>query len=157
MREEEILMNPNPLVAYLKKPASEFTRHDLVQFAEENGIEMVNFRYVAEDGKLKTLNFIINSRAYLDTILAAGERVDGSSLFSFIEPGASDLYIVPRYRTAFVNPFSDIPSLEIMASFTPVKELRWPVRLTMFYGKPRGISLKKQDTVSRRWESLSTM
>ncbi|HDJ34180.1 MAG TPA: glutamine synthetase [Bacteroidetes bacterium] len=117
MREEEILMNPNPLVAYLKKPASEFTRHDLVQFAEENGIEMVNFRYVAEDGKLKTLNFIINSRAYLDTILAAGERVDGSSLFSFIEPGASDLYVVPRYRTAFVNPFSDIPSLEIMASF----------------------------------------
>ncbi len=117
MREAEILLNPNPLVRYLKKPASEFTRYDLLQFAEDNAIEMVNFRYVAEDGKLKTLNFIISSKQHLDTILAAGERVDGSSLFSYIEAGASDLYVIPRYKTAFLNPFSTIPSLEIMASF----------------------------------------
>lgn len=49
--------------------------------------------------------------------LSAGERVDGSSLFSFVESGASDLYVVPRYRTAFVNPFTEIPTLEILCSF----------------------------------------
>ena len=38
-------------------------------------------------------------------------------MFSFIESGASDLYIIPRYRTAFVNPFTEIPTLEILCSF----------------------------------------
>lgn len=59
---------------------------------------MVNFMYPAADGRLKTLNFVINNAAYLDAILTCGERVDGSSLFPFIEAGSSDLYVVPPYR-----------------------------------------------------------
>ncbi len=117
MKDSEILLNPNELVRYLKKPADQFTKIDLINFIEEYEIEMINFRYVAEDGKLKTLNFIISSKEHLDTILTHGERVDGSSLFSFIEAGSSDLYVIPRYKTAFLNPFADIPSLEILCSF----------------------------------------
>jgi len=110
-------MNPNPLVQYLNKPAKEFTRADLINYIEDHDIEMVNLRYVGGDGRLKTLNFIINSRAHLESILTTGERVDGSSLFSHIEAGSSDLYVIPRYRTAFVNPFSEIPALDILCSY----------------------------------------
>ena len=85
MKELEIRMNPNPLVQFLKKPAAEFTRQDIIYFIEENEIEMINFRYVGEDGKLKSLNFVINSKQHLEDLLSTGERVDGSSLFSFIE------------------------------------------------------------------------
>jgi len=117
MSEQEIAMNPNDLVRYLGKSPETFTRADLISFIEYRQIRMVNFRYVAGDGKLKTLNFIINSREHLENILTFGERVDGSSLFPFINAGSSDLYVLPRYRTAFVNPFSEIPSLEILCSF----------------------------------------
>ena len=117
MKDSNILMNPNELVRFLKKPADQFTKKDLINFIEEYEIEMVNFRYVAEDGKLKTLNFIISSKEHLDTILTTGERVDGSSLFSFVEAGSSDLYVIPRYKTAFVNPFSEVPALDILCSF----------------------------------------
>jgi len=117
MNDSDILMNPNELVCYLKKSASEFTKNDIIRFCEENDIEMVNFRYMAEDGKLKTLNFVISSKEHLDSILSEGERVDGSSLFSFIEAGSSDLYVIPRYRTTFVNPFSDVPTIDILCSF----------------------------------------
>lgn len=117
MKDSEILMNPNELVQHLRKPASSFTKDDIIRFCEEKQIEMVNFRYVAEDGRLKTLNFIITSKEHLNTILSHGERVDGSSLFSFIEAGSSDLYVVPRYRTAFVNPFTDVPTIDILCSF----------------------------------------
>ncbi|MBR7067127.1 MAG: glutamine synthetase [Bacteroidales bacterium] len=117
MNQSEIHMNPNALVSYLQKPAEEFTKDDIIKYCEENQIEMVNFRYVAEDGRLKTLNFIISSKEYLETILSAGERVDGSSLFSFIEAGSSDLYVIPRFRTAFLNPFSDVPAIDILCSF----------------------------------------
>ena len=115
---EALLLNPNPIVRFLNKPAGDFTRADLIRFIESNGIRMINFRYAGADGRLKTLNFSIESRKQLDTVLSAGERVDGSSLFPhFVEPGSSDLYVIPRFRTAFVNPFSEIPALDILCSY----------------------------------------
>ena len=115
--KNELEMNANLLVAYLKKPASEFTKADIISFIKENNIRMINFMYPAGDGRLKTLNFVINNAAYLDAILTCGERVDGSSLFSFIEAGSSDLYVIPRFRTAFVDPFSELPTLSMLCSF----------------------------------------
>ncbi len=117
MRDSETALNPNKLVRHLKKQASEFTKDDIKRFIQEQDIEMLNFRYVADDGKLKTLNFVILNEEHLDAVLSAGERVDGSSLFSFIEAGSSDLYVVPRFKTAFVNPFEEIPTLDILCSF----------------------------------------
>ncbi len=117
MNNGEILMNPNELVQFLKKPATSFTKGDLIRFIEARGIGMLNFRYVAEDGKLKALNFVLSSREHLEQILSTGERVDGSSLFSFVKAGSSDLYVIPRFRTAFLNPFTDKPTLEILCSF----------------------------------------
>jgi len=114
---EHISLNPNPVVQYLNKSANELTKADLIKFIEDNDIEMINFRYVGWDGRLKTLNFIIGGREHLNTILTSGERVDGSSLLPFVEAGSSDLYVIPRYKTAFVNPFSEIPTLDIMCSF----------------------------------------
>lgn len=110
-------LNPNPLVKFLNKEPKEFTKEDLIRFISENDIEMVNFRYTSADGKLKTLNFIINDLEYLDNILTYGERVDGSSLFPYIEAGSSDLYVIPRYRTAFLNPFSEIPAVDILCNY----------------------------------------
>ncbi|MDP2723654.1 MAG: glutamine synthetase family protein [Bacteroidales bacterium] len=112
-----ISMNPNPVLQYLNKPANELTKEDLVRYIVDNDIEMINFRYVGWDGRLKILNFIIGSLEHLDNILTAGERVDGSSLLPFVEAGSSDLYVIPRYKTAFRNPFSQIPALDIMCSY----------------------------------------
>ena len=110
-------LNPNKLVAFLGKPCKEFTKADIVRYIKENGVRMVNFMYPAGDGRLKTLNFVINDAAYLDAILTCGERVDGSSLFSFIEAGSSDLYVLPRFSTAFVDPFAEIPTISMLCSF----------------------------------------
>lgn len=115
--DKECILNPNPLVKFLNKPQKEFTKEDLIRYITENEIEMVNLRYAGADGRLKTLNFIINSLEHLESILTYGERVDGSSLFPYIEAGSSDLYVIPRYRTAFLNPFSEIPAIDILCSY----------------------------------------
>ncbi len=117
MEQNILAHNANPVVAFLQKPAEEFTKEDIMKYVLENDIRMVNFMYPGGDGKLKTLNFVITNLAYLDTILTCGERVDGSSLFSFIEAGSSDLYVLPRYRTAFLDPFAVIPTLSMLCSF----------------------------------------
>lgn len=113
----KITLCPNRVVQYLGKEPDFFRKADIIRFVKENGIRMVNFMYPADDNRLKTLNFVINSEEYLDSILTFGERVDGSSLFPFIEAGNSDLYVIPRYSTAFVDPFAELPTLTMLASF----------------------------------------
>ncbi|MBT7827020.1 MAG: glutamine synthetase [Bacteroidetes bacterium] len=110
-------MFQNKIEAYLSKPKSQFTKSDIVRFFIENEFSMLNFRYVAGDGRLKTLSFVINSQEQLDTILSSGERADGSSLFNYVEAGSSDLYVIPQFKTAFVNPFEEAETLDIICRF----------------------------------------
>ena len=117
MTQENTVLNANPIVTFLQKPAVSFTKADIINYIVSNEIRMVNFMYPGGDGKLKTLNFVINDFDYLDTILTCGERVDGSSLFSFIQAGSSDLYVLPRFRTAFVDPFAEIPTVTMLCSY----------------------------------------
>ena len=108
----------NPLVAFFNKPTKELTKADILEYAAAHDIRMVDFRYVGGDGKLKTLNFIIPTIDYLEQILSTGERVDGSSLFpNFMHAGSSDLYVIPRFSTAFIDPFNEIPTLSFLCSY----------------------------------------
>lgn len=116
-KQTAIELNPNKLVQYLNKPAADFTKQDIVKYIVDQNIKMINFRYVGGDGRLKTLNFIITSRRQIDEILSHGERIDGSSLFSYIDAASSDLYVVPRFRTAYFNPFAEIPTVDILCSY----------------------------------------
>ena len=110
-------LEPHPLVRLLGKPSAEFTGGDLVQAVEQLGLRQVNLRYVGGDGRLKTVAFSINSRDHLVEVLTRGERVDGSSVFPGTDTANSDVYIVPRHRTAFVNPFGERDSLDVLCSF----------------------------------------
>ncbi len=117
MSNKNFSMHVNPLVRYLEKPSSDFTKKDIIKYIEDNSIRVVNFRYVGGDGRLKALNFVIQNKEHLENILSTGERVDGSSLFGFLEAGSSDLYVVPRFNTAFLNPFAEIPTVDILCSY----------------------------------------
>jgi glutamine synthetase len=117
VNENKFDLSPNLLEKFLKKSKNDFTKNDIIRYIENNGIEMINFRYVGGDGRLKVLNFVIQSHEHLESILSSGERVDGSSLFNFLEAGSSDLYVVPRFRTVFLNPFSEVPAVDILCSF----------------------------------------
>ena len=110
-------MYRNKLETYLNKPSTSFTKDDIIRYFIENNFKMLNFRYIAGDGRLKALSFVINSPEHLDNLLTTGERVDGSSLFKYIEAGSSDLYVVPQYRFAFENPFETEPTLDILCHF----------------------------------------
>jgi len=98
----------NPLSALLDKEPKDFTRADFLKIIERKGIERITFHYTALDGQLKELKLPVADAAQAETNLAEGERVDGSSLFKgMVETAMSDLYVVPVYATAFLNPFDD--------------------------------------------------
>lgn len=119
----------NPLSAFLEKPAQDFQRADFIKVIKEKKIERITFHYTALDGKLKELRLPFSSREEADNILAEGERVDGSSLFKgMVDVSLSDLYVVPEYKTAFLNPF-DNKSLDFICRFLTKEGKRAPFAL----------------------------
>ena len=118
MENHSYQRSANKLEALLNKPGRAFTKDDIAKVVGDLGIRMVNFMYPGGDGRLKTLNFVLHTPEYLETILTSGERVDGSSIFGFIQAGSSDLYVVPRFSTAFLDPFAaDGDTLCMLCSF----------------------------------------
>ena len=136
-------MSSSIIAQYLKKEPDRFTRKDIIRFIEENDVRRLNFRYVGGDGRLKTLNFVLTGRRHLERILSAGERVDGSSLFPHIAANVSDLYVIPRFRTAFVNPFTNIPTVDILCSY-------YTHEGKPFSGSPENILRKAHDTLKQK-------
>jgi glutamine synthetase len=107
----------NPLTRLLDKPRDQFTRADLIRIIEQRQLERITFHYTGIDGKLKELKIPVANRTQAERILADGERVDGSSLFrGLVDVSVSDLYVVPVYRTAFLNPF-DPGSLDFVCRY----------------------------------------
>lgn len=107
----------NPISVMCDKERNEFTREDLIKVIMKNGIERITFHYTAIDGKIKELKIPIACRSQAELILTEGERVDGSSLFKgIVDTGKSDLYVVPIYKSAFLNPF-DNKSIDFVCRF----------------------------------------
>ena len=98
----------NPLSILIDKAPQDFQRKDFLKVIQERRIERITFHYTALDGKLKELKIPVANSRQAETILAEGERVDGSSLFKgMVDMGLSDLYVVPVFRTGFLNPFDE--------------------------------------------------
>ncbi|HET9952032.1 MAG TPA: glutamine synthetase [Candidatus Eisenbacteria bacterium] len=100
----------------LGKSSAEWSADDLVRAVDEENLGLVTLMHVGGDGSLKALDFVPRSRAHLAEILLHGERADGSSLFDGLPTGASDILLRPRLSTAFLNPFSPIPSLALLCA-----------------------------------------
>lgn len=93
------------------------TKEGLLRFISENDVRILNLCHIPQDGRLKTLSFDATDPGKIDEVLESGERVDGSSLFSFLEPGKSDIFIEPRPNTAFTNPFSKTLTLNVLCNY----------------------------------------
>ncbi len=107
----------NPVEQIADKPRCDFTRDDLLRVLEERQIERITFHYTGLDGKYKELKLPVGNARRAERVLAEGERVDGSSLFrGVVDVSCSDLYVVPVYASAFLNPF-DERSLDFTCRF----------------------------------------
>ncbi|NIV44027.1 glutamine synthetase, partial [Candidatus Bathyarchaeota archaeon] len=89
----------------------------VLRFISENGVKILNLCHIPEDGRLKTLSFSASDKRQVHEVLEFGERVDGSSLFSYIAPEKSDIYVTPQLNAAFLDPFSSEPTLNILSRY----------------------------------------
>ncbi|MEZ4651593.1 MAG: hypothetical protein R3E97_22895 [Candidatus Eisenbacteria bacterium] len=105
------------LAVKIGRPAADWTEDDIVKVVVEEQVRVVTLMHVDGEGELRALDFLPRSEAHLREILRAGERADGSSLFpgAGLPPDASDIVLRPRLSSAFLDPFSEIPTLVILA------------------------------------------
>lgn len=98
------------------KPAAAWKIDDLVELYRSKRIRLISLMHVGGDGWLKTLDFVPRDLEHLYDVLEGGERADGSSLFAGtgIRAQASDMLLRPRVESAFLDPFSPIPTLVLM-------------------------------------------
>ncbi|MGA2297439.1 MAG: glutamine synthetase family protein [FCB group bacterium] len=117
LETEENFALASPIKLITGKNPEDLTRNDLLKVIIEKQIKIITFHYTAIDGKTKELKIPICSRKHAELVLTEGERVDGSSLFQgIVDIGNSDLYVVPSYSSAFLNPFVE-DSLDFVCKF----------------------------------------
>jgi glutamine synthetase len=92
-------------------------KEDITKFITEKNVRLLNLCHIPEDGRLKTLSFAVSDGNKVRQVLEYGERVDGSSLFSFIDPHRSDIYVMPKLDSAFLNPFNSVPTLNVLCKY----------------------------------------
>ena len=114
MTEPNLTFNSNVISKYLKKEPADFTQQDIIDFIKAHQVQMIHLNHIAADGRLKTLSFTLRNDDHIKQILKWGERIDGSSLFPYIDSGHSDLNIRPRPQTAFLNPFTELTTLNLL-------------------------------------------
>jgi len=100
----------------LGKPRSDWTIEDITDLFASRNIRVLSLMHVGGDGWLKTLDFVPRSVEHLTDIIQGGERADGSSIFpgTGIPVDASDIVLRPRVESAFLDPFSSLPTLVLM-------------------------------------------
>ncbi|UCD96753.1 MAG: glutamine synthetase [Candidatus Bathyarchaeota archaeon] len=89
----------------------------LIRSIEEQKVKVLSLCHIPEDGRLRALNFSASDKERLKDVLKFGERIDGSSVFSSIQPEKSDIYILPNIRNAFLNPFVSPLTLNVLCDY----------------------------------------
>ena len=135
-----VCIYPSPRRASAFMNSEHASQDGVIKVIENKNIKIVNFCHIPEDCRLRTLSFAVREKRQLEEMLYLGERVDGSSLFSYIEASSSDIYIVPNPDSFFIDPFSPIPALDIMCTY--VDENGKPLSIA-----PQAILSKAEDTL----------
>ena len=110
---------------------------ELLQFVSDEGIKMIDLRFVDLPGLWQ--HFSISVNEVEEEMFEEGVGFDGSSIRGFQEIQESDMILIPDASTAFKDPFTAVPTLNIICN---VKD---PVTLQSYTRDPRHIAQKAEN------------
>jgi len=112
------------------------TAKEVVEYAKANKVEMVDFKFVDLPGTWQ--HFTIPISEFTEEVVQEGSGLDGSSIRGWQAINDSDMLAVPDPNTAFLDPFTKIPTLSVTCN------IKDPV-LGKLYGRcPRTLAQKAE-------------
>ena len=112
------------------------TAKDVIALAKEQGAEIVDFRFTDLPGQVQHLS--VPAHELTEAKLTDGQPFDGSSIRGFQEIQESDMLLMPDPDSAYMDPFTKHPTLNITCF---VKD---PVTGEDYSRDPRNIAKKAE-------------
>ena len=102
----------------MKKPA------DVLKLAKDQNVRIVDLRFMDIPGMWQHFSVPIGQLS--ESSFEDGFGFDGSSIRGFQAINESDLLVVPDAETAFIDPFTEIPTLNLICNiFEPITKQRY--------------------------------
>jgi len=109
---------------------------DLLKAIKDNKIDMIDLRFTDIPGLWQ--HFSVPPRALDQNAIVEGVGFDGSSIRGFQEIQESDMLVVPDPTTAFLDPFTEAPTLSLICN------IRDPVTGESYSRDPRYVAQKAE-------------
>ncbi|PYV91146.1 MAG: type I glutamate--ammonia ligase [Acidobacteria bacterium] len=113
------------------------TPKELIKFVKDKNIKIIDLRFVDLPGLWQ--HFAITVSELNEDMFEEGVGFDGSSIRGFQKIQESDMLLIPDAASAFVDPFTTVPTLDIICN---VKD---PVTLQPYSRDPRYIAQKAEN------------
>ena len=90
------------------------TPKGVIQFAKENQVRIVDYRFIDLPGQWQ--HFSVPVEDLDESIFVDGVGFDGSSIRGFQKIHESDMLLIPDPATAFLDPFAEVKQLDIICN-----------------------------------------
>ena len=112
------------------------TPQQVVEFAKENGVQMVDFKFMDFVGIWQ--HFTVPMSEFGEDTFEEGQGFDGSSIRGWQPIHASDMIIIPDPNTAKIDPFVAVPTMSLICNIFD------PITKEGYSRDPRNIAIKAE-------------
>jgi len=120
----------------LKRQEAKMMEH-ILSLVKEHGVKIIDLKFIDVPGLWQ--HFSVPVSELSDSLFQDGVGFDGSSIRGFQQIHESDMLLVPDPATAFIDPFTSIPTLSFICN---VKD---PVTGEFFSRDPRYVARKAEE------------
>jgi glutamine synthetase len=110
--------------------------NEVIGFAQENDVRIVDLRFIDLPGIWQ--HFSLPVRDLTADLFKEGVGFDGSSIRGFQKIHESDMLLMPDPNTAFLDPFTEVPTLNLIC------DVHDPITLQEYSRSPRHVAKKAE-------------
>src|SRR6476659_5845063 len=117
-----------------KKTKKGMSPKEVIEFAKENGIQVVDYKFMDLPGTLQHISYHIDTLK--ESVFENGIGFDGSSIRGFQAINESDMLLMPDAETAIMDPCCKTPTLSMFCNIED------PIHRKPYSRDPRYIAQK---------------
>src|SRR5690349_17564777 len=119
-----------------KKNKKGMTGKEVIEFAKENGIQVIDYKFMDIPGTLQHISYHVDTLK--EGVFEDGIGFDGSSIRGFKAINESDMLLMPDPETAVIDPCCKTPTLSMFCNIND------PITRGPYTRDPRGIARRAE-------------